>query len=273
MFEAIGAVRRIAFGDDDVRFAQALERSLESRLRLIRHVAQQRIVEHAPESRANFGDLPRLSQSVEPRRQRLLKRRRDRVEAGLSAALEKQPRDLLDEQRHAVASFDDDANVVFRQLARRGDRADHEAHVGRVERRERKRGVVRSRRPRRAEFGAHRGDDEQRRLRAPVRQRGEERERSRIAPLQVIEGEHGGLRPRARKHPRLAPGQLPAQKFVGVEFWNAIGRQGDVNQGRNEGRYRLRVESELGQRLLELCEAVGRWRRGVKATAAPFRDR
>ena len=51
---------------------------------------------------ADLGDFARFAERVEPRRQRLPKRRRNRLQAARLAALEQKARDLLDEQRHAA---------------------------------------------------------------------------------------------------------------------------------------------------------------------------
>ena len=62
-----------------------------------RDLAQERIREAPPQDRADLRDLARRSQTVEPGRQRLPERRRNRLRRPLLAALENEPRHLLDE--------------------------------------------------------------------------------------------------------------------------------------------------------------------------------
>jgi hypothetical protein len=54
--------------------------------------------------------------------------------------------------------------------------------------------MVRSHAPGRAELRPRRREDQQRRLHSALRQRAHEIERSRVGPVQVLEGEHDCLR-------------------------------------------------------------------------------
>ena len=66
---------------------------------------QEGIGEIASQHRADLRDFARFAEPVEPCGERLLKRRRDCMQAAGFAALEQKPRDLLDEQRHAARAF------------------------------------------------------------------------------------------------------------------------------------------------------------------------
>jgi hypothetical protein len=68
-------------------------------------VAQNHIGKAPPQHRADLRDFAPRSQAVEARRKRLSQSRRDRLRAPLFAALEKQARHLLDEQRHAARAL------------------------------------------------------------------------------------------------------------------------------------------------------------------------
>ena len=70
-------------------------------------VAQNHIGEAPTQHRPDLRDFARRSQAVEARGERLPQARRDRLRAALFAALEKQARDLLDEQRHAARALDE----------------------------------------------------------------------------------------------------------------------------------------------------------------------
>ena len=82
------------------------------------------------------------------------------------------------------------------------DLADHASHLRAVERRERNDAVVRAHGPGRPEFGPRGGDDQQRGLRAALGEPGHEIERSRIGPVQVLEGENDRLRSAPPPEPR-----------------------------------------------------------------------
>jgi hypothetical protein len=82
--------------------------------------------------------------------------------------------------------------------------------------------MVRAQAPRRAELRPRCRDDEQRRLRPALGQRPHEIERSRVGPVQVLEGDHGRLRPRARQNPGRHRRQLPAPQVLWSEFRDTI---------------------------------------------------
>ena len=115
VLEAVGRLRRGALDEEKVRVHETAKADLErgfvesagGRLRARRDVAQKRIGEAPPQDRADLRDLARRSQPVEPRRQRLPERRRNRLRGPLLAALENEARHLLDEQRHAARAIAD----------------------------------------------------------------------------------------------------------------------------------------------------------------------
>ena len=104
--------------------------------------------------------------------------------------------------------------------------------------------MVRAHAPRRAELRPRRRDEEQRRLRAALGQRAHEIERSRVGPVQVLEGDHGRLRPRARQNKGRHRRQLPASQFLRRQLRLAVLRQRNVDQGRDQGRVFGRVQSD-----------------------------
>ena len=104
VLEAIIGLRRRALHKQKVGVGQPLQRGLQSRLVVFGDVAQKPVCEITSEHRADLRDLARGAQPVEARGERLLERRRDRLHAALIAALEQEPRHLLDEQRHAAGA-------------------------------------------------------------------------------------------------------------------------------------------------------------------------
>ena len=113
-----------------------------------------------------------------------------------------------------------------------------------------------------------------RRLRAALGERAQEIERSRVGPVQVLEGEHDRLRPRARQNPGRHRRQLPAPQFLRREFRRAVLRQRDVDQRREQGRIFGRVEADQPQSVLEIGETLLVGRVGAaEAQPAPFGER
>ena len=111
-------------------------------------------------------------------------------------------------------------------------------------------------------------------LRAALGEPRHEIERGRIGPVQILEGEHHRLRPRARQNPGRHRRQLPAPQFLGREFRPAVLRQRNVDQRREQGRVFGRVEADQPQSVLEVGETplVGRVG-AAKAQPAPFGER
>ena len=97
--------------------------------------------------------------------------------------------------------------------------------------------------PGRAELGPCCRDDEQRRLRAAFGERPHEVERRRIGPVQVLEGEHNRLGPRARQKPGRHRRQLPSPQFLGREFRRAVRGQRNV-----DAAARARAQYSAGSR-------------------------
>ena len=94
-----------AFCDEEVRAGEPVERGLEGGVLDLADSSQQRVGEISPQHGADLRDLSRFAQPVEPRRERLLKRRRDRLQAAGLAALEQKARDFLNEQRHPAGAL------------------------------------------------------------------------------------------------------------------------------------------------------------------------
>ena len=92
--------------------------------------------------------------------------------------------------------------------------------------------------------------------------------------MQVLEGEHHRLRPRARQNPGRHRRQLPAPQFLGRELRPAVLPQRNVDQRREQGRVFGRVEADQPQSVLEVGETplVGRVG-AAKAQSAPFGER
>src|SRR6202041_447280 len=110
VFEAIVSWRAAPGGDGEPGGGEPVERGLEGGVVDPAHVPQQRISEITAQYGADLRDFARFAEPVEPRRERLLKRRRDRLRAARLAALEQKARDLLDEQRHATGALVDPLN-------------------------------------------------------------------------------------------------------------------------------------------------------------------
>ena len=150
----------------------------------------------------------------------------------------------------------------------RGEFADHVRDLRAIERGKRDHAMVRAHAPGRAELRPRRRDEEQRRLRAALGQRPHEIERGRIGPVQVLEGDHGRLRPRARQNPGRHRRQLPAPQFLRREFRPAVLRQRNIDQRREQrrvfGRVQadqiLRVSSRSARRCSAGRSAPNRWR-------------
>ena len=81
------------------------ERGLEGDVVKPADTAQQRMGEISPQDGADLRDFARFAKPVAPRRERLLKRRWNRLQAAGLPALEQESRDLLDEQRHPAGAL------------------------------------------------------------------------------------------------------------------------------------------------------------------------
>ena len=117
----------IAFGRQalhNVGFGELLQRSLQGCILDSRHVANERVGEPAADHRADLRYLARRAKPVQPRHQRLLQHRRNRLDAAASlAALQQKPRHFLDEQRHAASPRGDVLHHVVRQRVAGGSSA------------------------------------------------------------------------------------------------------------------------------------------------------
>jgi len=133
VLEAIGRLRARALGDEEVRVGEPVQRQLEAGILDTADRAQQRIGEVPSQDGADLGDLARFAKPVEPRRERLLKRRRDRLQAAGLAALEQKTRDLLDVQRHPASALAHARDHLLAQRMASGELADHLRNVGAIE--------------------------------------------------------------------------------------------------------------------------------------------
>ena len=88
MLEAIVRLMARALGDNEVRGGEPVERGLEGGVLDTADGAQQRVGEISAEDGADLRDFARFAKPVEPRRERLLQRRRDRLQAPCFAALD-----------------------------------------------------------------------------------------------------------------------------------------------------------------------------------------
>ena len=153
------------------------------------------------------------------------------------------------------------------------DLAYHPADLRAVERRERNDAVVRTHGPGRAELRPRRRDDEQRRLRPALGQRPHEIERSRVGPVQVLEGEHDRLRPCGRQNPCRHRRQLPAAQLFWQEFRCPVLWQEDIDQRREQRRVFGWIQADQFQSVLEVGQALFGRQVCAEALAAPFGDR
>ena len=133
--------------------------------------------------------------------------------------------------------------------------------------------MVRPHAPARVELRPRRRDDQQRRLRPALGQRAHEIERSRVGPVQVLEGEHDRLRSRGRQNPCRHRRQLPAAQLLRREFRCAVLRQEDIDQRREQRRVFGWVEADQNQRILEVGQALVGGQVRAEAVPAPFGDR
>jgi hypothetical protein len=131
-----------ALGDVEVRLGEPVERGLEGLVVDAADRAEQRIGEISSQDRADLSHLARFAQPVEPRGERLLKRRRDRLQAAGLAALEQKARDLFDVQRHSAGALTHALDQLFAQRIAGGEFADHLRNIGAIERAERDDAVV-----------------------------------------------------------------------------------------------------------------------------------
>jgi hypothetical protein len=91
--------------------------------------------------------------------------------------------------------------------------------------------------------------------------------------VQVLEGDHGRLRPRARQNQGRHRRQLPAPQFLRREFRPAVIRQRDVDQRREQGRVFGGIEADQPQSVLEIGQALFGGQVRAEALPAPFGDR
>ena len=119
----------------------------------------------------------------------------------------------------------------------RGEFADHLRDLRAVEWRKRDDAMVRAHAPVRAELRPRRRNKEQRRLRAAFCERAQEIERGRIGPVQVLEGEHDRLRPRARQNLAVIAASCRRRNSSGVNCARRSSGNGTSTSGASRGAY------------------------------------
>ena len=200
--------------------------------------------EVAPEHGADLRDLPSGAEPVEPGGERLLESWRDRRRAALDTALQEEARYFFDEQGHAAAALAYPFNDLLGQRMTRGELADHARDLRAIERRQRDYAMMRAYVPGRTKLRACSRNDQERRLRAALGKRAHEIERGRIGPVQILEGEHDRLRPRARQNPGRYRLQLPAPQFFRREPVRRSSGSGPSAKSASRGRVFGRVQAD-----------------------------
>ena len=150
--------------------------------------------------------------------------------------------------------------------------SNHARDLHTIERRQGNRAMMRPHAPGRSEFRPGGRHDEQRGLRAALGQRAHEIERSRVGPVQVLEGEHDCLRPRGSQNPCCHRRQLSAAQFLWREFRCPVLWQADIDQRREQRRVFGWIQTDQTQRILEIDQALFGWQVRTEALAAPFGD-
>ena len=169
VLETIIQFGRQTLHQQNVGFREPFQGGLQRGLFHSRDRPQQRIGKAPPDHRADLGHLAGRPKPVQPGRQRLLQRRRNRLDAAPDfAAFQEKPRHLLDEQRYPARTLGDAIDHVLRQSMPGGDLADHMPHLMSVERHERDCAVMRARTPGRLELGPCGGEDKERCERAAL---------------------------------------------------------------------------------------------------------
>ena len=116
--------------------------------------------------------------------------------------------------------------------------------------------MVRPHAPRWAELRPRRRDDQQRRLRPAFGERAHEIERSRVGPVEVLEGKHDRLRPRGRQNPCRHRRQLSAAQLLWREFRRPILWQEDIDQRREQRRIFGWIQTDQTQSVLKISQAL-----------------
>ena len=124
----------------------------------------------------------------------MLQRRRDCLNAALLAALQKEPRDFLYEERYAAGALGYAFDQLLRQRVAGGKLFHHVSNLITVERHQRNRAVMRTRAPGWPELWPGGQEYEQGRQRAAFGDAAQDIECCRIGPMQVFKGQHDWLR-------------------------------------------------------------------------------
>ena len=155
------------------------------------------------------------------------------------------------------------AMVSSDERLRRRDLRHHRAHVARAQPVERDLRVMRAHRPRRAELGPRRVQQQQPRGRALLDQQLDQLQRRGIDPVQVLDRDHQRLRAGGAEHPFDQRRQQAAALLLGRQRRRRIlRRQRQIQQRREQrdrfGRLRGRPAVSRGCQLRELVLGRGR---------------
>ena len=185
--------------------------------------------------------------------------------------LQEEARHLFDEQRHAAAALAHPFNHLLRQRMTRGQLADHARDLSAIERSQRDDAVMRAYGPGRAKLRACGRNDQERRLTAALGQRAHEIERGRIGPVQILEGQHGRLRPSARENPGRYCRELSAPQLFRRESTAGAPRWADPRpRARAWARIRPRRGRLIGECSRDQRAPVQRARRRRRTAGGPI---
>ena len=125
VLKAVGRLRSIALDEQNVGLGEPLQRRSQRAFVEAGHGLEQSIRESAAQHCADLRSLARGAEPIEPRGERLLQGRRDRLRAALFATLQQEARDLLDEQRNAAGALAHPFDDVHRQCMMGRELAHH----------------------------------------------------------------------------------------------------------------------------------------------------
>ena len=230
---------------------------------------QQLVGKLAADHRARLRDCLRRPQPVEPRHQRIVKRRRNgkrsmpahrRRVVGLlhGRTFEHVARQVLDEQRQAVGTVGDLANRRSRDRAIAAQKLDHRHRIRPRERTDRHLMQVILVVPVRVELRSSRADDEHRQRLHAIDQYADQLVGRRIDPVQVLDDDEHGLQRRERfEQPHQRREQLvllPLRRHVERRVARVAADPHQVGEQRHDVGS---VRKAAGQQALDLAKLRG----------------
>ena len=127
------------------------------------------------------------------------------------------------------------ATVSSESALGRRDLRDHRADIARAQPVERDLRVMRAHRPRRAELGSRRVEEQQPRGRTLFDQQLDQLQRRRIGPVQILGRDHQRLRAGGAEHPFDQRREQPAALLFGRKRrWRILRRQRQIQQRRDQ---------------------------------------